>query len=110
MHSMINADSRLPAAHKLCTRNREALIGSKRAGCFYCLSIFAPSEIEEWLLREGTALCPRCGIDSVLPETDEYPLDEAFLREMQAFWFGEAGKVEDAPADMPDNNGNPMRI
>lgn len=89
MASGMNADPRLLTAHKLCTRNREALGKSERAGCFYCLSTFAPSEIEEWLDKEVTALCPRCGIDSVLPETDTYPLDELFLRELQGFWFGE---------------------
>ncbi len=92
MASRMHADPRLLTAHKLCTRNREALEKVERAGCFYCLSTFAPSEIEEWIDEEGTALCPRCGIDSVLTETDDYPLDEAFLRKMQVFWFGDAGE------------------
>ncbi len=96
MVSRIHTDPRLSAVHKLCTRNREALEKTERAGCFYCLFTFAPAEIEEWLPREETALCPRCGIDSVLTETEEYPLDEALLREMQAFWFGEASGDETA--------------
>jgi len=41
-------------------------------GCFYCLERFTPNEIEEWIDDENgekalaTALCPKCGMDSVL--------------------------------------------
>ena len=34
-----------------------------------------------------TALCPRCEIDSVLPESGEYPLTKDFLRRMYDYWF-----------------------
>lgn len=47
-------------AHSRCIRNREALQRVDRCGCFYCLAIFDPQEIEEWIEDEGgdTALCP----------------------------------------------------
>lgn len=68
--------------HSRCIRNREALQRVDRCGCFYCLAIFDPQEIEEWIEDEGgdTALCPRCEIDSVPPESGDYPLAEDFLR------------------------------
>lgn len=76
-------------AHSRCACNREALQRVDRYGCFYCLAIFDPQEIEEWIEDEGgdTALCPRCEIDSVLPESDEYPLAKNFLRSMYDHWF-----------------------
>jgi hypothetical protein len=45
-------------------------------GCFYCGAIFPSREIDTWCddPEDGvstagtTALCPRCGIDSVLPD------------------------------------------
>lgn len=76
-------------AHARCICNREALQRVDRCGCFYCLAIFDPQEIGEWIEDEGgdTALCPRCGIDSVLPESDEYPLTRSFLRRMYDRWF-----------------------
>ncbi len=54
-------------------RNREILEKSTRCGCFYCCRIYSSVEITEWIeeRRSGggfTALCPHCGIDSVLPE------------------------------------------
>ena len=75
------------AAHALCTHHREALKNVDRCGCFYCKSIYDPREITEWIDRHDTALCPRCGIDSVIPDTKEYPLTTAFLKKMYHVWF-----------------------
>ncbi len=77
----------LRAAHKHCTANRETLMASDCAGCFYCLAVFDPKEITEWIDKGKTALCPHCGIDSLIPETAGFPLTESFLAEMQAYWF-----------------------
>ncbi len=62
-------------------------------GCFYCLKIFHPSEIEEWLIEDnaaderGTAICPYCGIDAVLDESGGYPITAEFLESMYKKWF-----------------------
>lgn len=56
-----------------------------KCGCFYCLKIFEPKEIEEYieddneLDRYGTAICPYCGIDSVISESSGYPITEDFF-------------------------------
>lgn len=83
------ADQLVLDAHARCIRNRGALQRVDRCGCFHCLAIFDPQEIEEWVEDEGgdTALCPCCGIDSVLPESDEYLLTKDFLRRMYDYWF-----------------------
>jgi hypothetical protein len=83
--------------HRFSTRNRDQLAKSQQAGCFYCCAIFAPSEVEDWVdgpmvetgdTQDGvTALCPRCGIDSVLPEIPGVPVTPALLAEMKAHWF-----------------------
>lgn len=82
----------LEAAHKYCKNNMPALQKDRRCGCFYCLAIFDPEEIEEWLEGDpgdplGTALCPHCGIDSVLSESAGFPLTKDFLTEMYEYWF-----------------------
>ena len=61
----------LKEAHKKSSRHREEIRSSEICGCFYCLSIFNPSEIEDWTDDDEnklgqTALCPKCGIDSVI--------------------------------------------
>ncbi len=83
--------------HLLCTRNREVLATVREAGCFYCCAVFAPSEIADWVdgpfvetgdLDDGvTALCPRCGIDSVIPGRPRVALSAELLAEMRQHWF-----------------------
>ncbi len=58
-------------------------------GCFNCLATFKPSEITEWV-DDGngyTAICPRRGVDSVIPSGYGYPITRAFLGEMREYWF-----------------------
>lgn len=93
-------------AHKFCTRNGGKLKEDKICGCFYCLSVFSPSEIKEWInerpaqsepsivgeaIDDGhkTALCPYCGIDSVIGESSGYPITKEFLEKMKDYWFKE---------------------
>ena len=55
------------AAHKHSIRHQQRLEASERCGCFYCLAVFQPGAIERWLNEgDGTALCPACGMNSVL--------------------------------------------
>ena len=45
------------AAHEYCTNNKESLQRDSVCGCFYCLKIFSPPKITEWIKEtEGTAL------------------------------------------------------
>ncbi len=75
-------------AHKLSLANEEAVRRSELCGCFNCNETFAAGEITRWYEdRDGrTALCPRCGIDSVLPGS-LIELSADFLEEMQKYWF-----------------------
>ena len=44
--------------------------------------------ITEWVEDDnGTALCPHCGIDSVIGESAGYPLAREFLKKMNRCWF-----------------------
>jgi len=72
-------------AHQNSFKNREAIAAGERCGCFHCLAEFAPGEIREWADDGMTALCPRCGIDSVIPLAPG--IDAAFLEHMQARWW-----------------------
>ena len=75
-------------AHVLCTGNRKKLLQRERCGCFFCEKIYHPAEITEWVDEGGkTALCPHCGIDSVIYETERSPLTPEFLKKMHDYWF-----------------------
>lgn len=78
-------------AHHYGSYNRGDIWNSLLCGCFGCLETFEDSAIKHWVDDGETALCPKCGIDSVLPDYTEYwdlPVrDPEFLKDMQEFWF-----------------------
>ena len=82
-------------AHRFSSGHMETLKKDRVCGCFYCLRIFNPSEIEEWIIddnpidKDGTAICPHCGIDSVIGESSGFPITTDFLRGMKKCWFDE---------------------
>ena len=87
----------LESIHKFCDHHRDLLARSEKAGCFYCGAMFDPREITDWIdgpqLDTGstddgvTALCPRCGIDAILPSAAPIPLNDGVLTEMHRHWF-----------------------
>lgn len=78
-------------AHKFSSSHRAELENDKVCGCFDCMRIFSPSEIEEWVPEtpDGecvTAVCPYCGDDSIIGESSGYPITPEFLFEMKKRW------------------------
>lgn len=85
---MKNFDSSdIIAAHKMSSCHRKLLSESTKCGCFYCLSIFDYEKIIEWIDYDDTAMCPSCGIDSVIGSASGYSITEAFLSTMRKYWF-----------------------
>ena len=80
----------LKALHQMCSYHKGILMSSTTCACFYCCETFPPREIEEWCDQGCTALCPYCGIDSVLPKENPgqniYLLDDT-IQEMSNYWF-----------------------
>lgn len=46
---------------------RHLITAETLCGCYYCQRVFFGKEIKEWCDGEQTPLCPKCGIDSVVP-------------------------------------------
>lgn len=79
-------------AHSHSANHRSEIENSAVCGCFYCLAIFKPSIIEEWVDEDEsgngtTALCPMCGIDSVIGDASGYAITKDFLEVMHKNWF-----------------------
>ncbi len=79
------------AAHRHSIYHASEIKSSERCGCFYCLEIFEPCAVKEWTDTDHpgseTALCPNCGIDSVIGSQSGYPIEKGFLKRMQRHWF-----------------------
>ena len=75
-------------SHKHTIRHKTEILQSDTCGCFYCVTTFRPREIIKWTDDEQTALCPNCGIDSVIGEKSGYPVaDIDYLKQMNSYWF-----------------------
>lgn len=75
-------------ALKYSSNHREKLLADEKCGCFYCLSIFNPKEVLDWVEDiTATAICPYCGVDSIIGESSGYPITKEFLRRMHKYSF-----------------------
>ncbi|NSB15133.1 cytoplasmic protein [Clostridium beijerinckii] len=75
-------------AHKYSSNHRNQLLRDKKCGCFYCLKIFSPKEIVDWVEDiGGTGICTYCGTDSIISESSGYQITKEFLIEMKNYWF-----------------------
>ena len=81
-------DPVLEFCHKLSINHRRLIGNGVACGCFFCHATFDGSKIRAWTGKPGeSALCPRCGIDSVLPEAGDLKVTKTLLKRMQAYWF-----------------------
>lgn len=75
-------------AHKHCRKNRKEISDSDFCGCFYCLDIYPSEDVKSWCDKKGpTALCPKCGIDSVIGTASGFLVTKDLLEKMQKYWF-----------------------
>ena len=77
----------LRVAHKKSIYHRVEIERSQKCGCFHCEAIFDPDQIEDWTDDNTTALCPLCGIDSVIGDRSGFEITKRFLEEMHEVWF-----------------------
>jgi len=80
-------DPLLLEAHKHASRHRGELEASARCACFFCFRTFPPASIKAWIDAKQTALCPGCGVDSVIGSASAQRIDDAFLRRMHGHYF-----------------------
>jgi hypothetical protein len=75
-------------AYEHSSNHRAEIEASGTVGCFFCCRSYSPSLIVEWIDDETTAMCPKCGIDSVIGDASGYPVASSdFLKRMKAVWF-----------------------
>ncbi len=73
-------------------QNRDQVTAAPACGCFSCLATFPGAGVQTWVDDGRTALCPRCGIDSVLPNVT----DDASLRSLHHHRFEAVYRLDEA--------------
>ena len=80
----------LQAIHAESRGNQKAVTQSDYCGCFACKETFPGSEVTEFVDEnskpERTAVCPRCGIDAVLPGSESHTITPELLSAMCQEW------------------------
>lgn len=89
----LGPDHPIRRAHARSIHHRTEIEASTICGCFHCHATFPPADIAEWTdtnepLARHTALCPVCGIDSVIADASGLSVTPGFLAEMNLWWFG----------------------
>lgn len=79
-------------AHGHSMNNRETLSRSEMCGCFSCFVVIPVARITRWVDTGETAVCPECGVDSIIGDAAKIPLTEEFLDAMYQHWFTAAHK------------------
>lgn len=73
--------------HAYSSNNKELIEKSEYCHCFHCKKKFNSKEVDQYLEIENTALCPHCGIDSVIPDCIDETIDNELIEGMNKYWF-----------------------
>ena len=73
--------------HAYSSHNRNIIEVSDKCHCFYCKSTIKSSEIVEYIDQGETAICPKCGIDAIVPDSIDEKIDDDLICEMHEYWF-----------------------
>lgn len=78
------------------TNNKHPLLKNGYNGrCYYCGEFFDPGAIDMWD-NSGICFCPKCGIDSILPKSNEYDIEnDLFIEAMALYWFNGYARITD---------------
>jgi hypothetical protein len=74
-------------APMMAWKNRKAMLESALCGCYQCLAIMSTEDIEEWTDYGMTAMCPKCGCDCLIPQSNSIPMDEGSMKELKDHWL-----------------------
>jgi len=56
---------------KASYNNHAALAAADRCGCYFCQKIFPTTEVTQWVDQQRTGICPYCGMDTLLTNTQD---------------------------------------
>jgi hypothetical protein len=57
----------IDALHLLSSQHVDLLQEYELLGCFSCMAMISPKDVEEFTDRGQTAMCPHCSVDAIVP-------------------------------------------
>ena len=80
-------ESQFKKLHAYSSHNKKLIDIADKCYCFYCKSSMEQSEIQNYIDDGQTALCPKCEIDAIIPDSIDDTVDEQIISEMNEYWF-----------------------
>lgn len=75
-------------ASKAAYANKKEIEVSTFCGCFFCCDSYNAYTVSEFTTRDESALCPKCGVDAVIPDKSGLKVTNAkLLLDLHKFWF-----------------------
>lgn len=68
-------------------KNKQFVETSQTCGCYHCLKVIQTKDIEFWTDDDETALCPKCTLDTLIPESTGIPIDQESLVAIKNHWL-----------------------
>lgn len=84
-------DEKIKLLHEHCSDNELEILQSDKCSCFFCRQTYSARNVNDWATEDGkmTAICPECGMTSVIGDACGIPMDKTLLKEMNLQYFGE---------------------
>ncbi|MCH5180839.1 MAG: hypothetical protein J1F32_06475 [Erysipelotrichales bacterium] len=80
-------EAQLEKLHAYSSNNKELIDRSNKCYCFHCKSELDSKDVHDYIDEGKTALCPKCGIDSIIPDSIDEEINEIIIVEMNNYWF-----------------------
>ena len=80
-------EAQLKKLHAYSSHNKDLVAASEKCYCFHCKAVVSRFLIKDFADNGQTAICPKCGIDSILPGSIEEVASEHIISEMNEYWF-----------------------
>ena len=81
-------EDRLKQIYSHSKNNYTQVKNGKVCGCFCCQKIFDANKVKNYLNDSlKTAICPFCGVDAVVAQTDKIIIDAKILCELNKKYF-----------------------
>lgn len=75
-----------------CKGNRKEIEASSHCVCLYCQEVYRATEVKDYIIDSSldfkeTALCPRCGANTVLGDVTGIPFYEELIAKLHCHYF-----------------------
>lgn len=73
------------------TNNDIEILNSEKCSCIFCRHTFDARSVQDWISDEKgvTAICPECGMDSLVGDASGFQIDRDTLKEINLEYYGE---------------------